>query len=559
MDLNNLFPTAGTSGCGYTSNQFTQSYTDTIANKGVSDAYFLGYVSPDLLPSTSFSTTVRMEDNSFILEPVSKNNALVGYSWTTGMQYAGSFQDNVGNNSYSTGLGNTRYWNNFYPEFGSFPNTLRLHFFGTVYSPESSLVGISSDLTFEANSYTNMMRVLDGYLDITLTANSKTFNFKISDIVDGHASVSSSDGFLGSFWLKSFSFSGDSRYNGSNSYNSYSNYGFNIKTYGDFEDDSEGSRYILGTTFGSPNYLAMYYPAASYDKFRLENSGRNGGIYNKVTFTELPTSVNPILYNDGVLVHYQGQYNIAFYTYITNPNSIKNVLGLCFRTNPGGVASYITNMSFATSVSSGQFESTLKTGDINDSQFKAGLEPWQYVDMETYDPDTNPQGVAVNEFTEDDVPPYEPTPPPTPGGEGNNPDNPELTLSLNNDTPEDDIDDETYIDHAIDFPISSFMTQYVLDAQDVYDMGLTLWSGLGDPNSNMIDNIIRVYGSTGTFNIANIMDLFLSVKAFPFNLIDANYIIPAPAMTIGTGAVPILNKQVPVFTASSYVLDCGTV
>ena len=560
MDLNNLFPTAGTSGCGYSSNQFSQSYTNTIANTGVSDAYFLGYVSPDLLPSTSFATTVRMEDDSFVLEPVSKNNALIGYSWTTGMQYADAFKDNVGNNSYSNGLGNTRYWNNFYPEFGSFPNTLLLHFFGTVYAPDSSLVGITSDLTFTANSYANMLRVLNGYMDITLTSNSKTFNFKFSDIVDGHASVTSSDGFFGSFWLKSFSFSGDSRYNGSNSYNSYSNYGFNIKTYGDFEDSSAGSRYILGTTFGSQNYLAMYYPAASYDKFRLENYGRNGGIFNKVTFTELPTSVNPILYNNGVLVHYQGQYNIAFYTYITNPNSIINVLSLCFRTNPGGVASYITNMSYATSVQSGQFVATLKTGDINDPQFKAGLEPWQYVDIETYDPVTNPQGVAVNVFTDEDVPPYEPPiPPPEPGEEGDNPDNPDAALGQVDDTPADEIEEDRMNDARTVFGANTFITQYVLTLSQLTALGQYLWSGITDPNSETLKNFVAIFSDTGTFNSANCMQCFVSLKVFPFDMFNTVYSTTAPDLRAGSGHTALLSESVTIFSSCTYSIDCGTV
>lgn len=558
MDLNNLFPTAGTVGCGYSSNQFSQSYTNTVSSTGVSDAYFLGYVSPDLLPSTSFSTTVRMENDSFILEPVSKNNALIGYSWTTGMQYGDAYKDNVGNNSYSANLGNVRYWNNFYPEFGSFPNTLQFHFFGTVYAPDSSLVGISSDLTFTINSYANMLRVLDSYVDITLTSNSKTFTFKFSDLIDGHASVTSSDGFFGSFWLKSASFSGDSRYNGGNSYNSYSTYGFNIKTYGNFEDSSTGSRYILGTTFGSQNYLAMYYPTASYNKFRLEN-GRNGGIYNKVTFTELPTSVNPILYDNGVLVHYQGQYNIAFYTYITNPNSIKNVLGLCFRTNPGGVASYITNMSYATSVQSGQFNATLKTGDINDPQFKAGLEPWQYVDIETYDPDTNPQGVAVNEFTEEDVPPYEPTPPPEPEEEGNNPDNPDAALGQVDDTPEDQIEEDRMNDARTVYGANSFITQYVLTLGQLTALGQYLWTAITDPNSNGLKNFVAIFSDTGTFNSANCLQCFVSLKVFPFDMFNTVYSTTAPDLRAGSGATALLAESVTVFSSCTYSIDCGSV
>lgn len=569
MDLNNLLPDAGTRGCGYNANQFYEHYTNTLTD--VSDSYFLGYVAPTEVPSTAFPTkpSYNSETDEILFDSVSKNNAAVGYVRGNNTEWiSNAFKFSDGTNTFSHQLSYIRYLNNFYPEFFSFGEKIRIYFYYFLYRPDGTLHSFSHNF-FQIDGYSNINRFFENYTSVSIPMYlnpTKYFSFKFEDLVSGNGTVYiEEDTASETKWaLRIFAarvgYAGGTYYNGGNY--GVSGYGFNIKTFGTFSDGTNGYLYSLGDCIGSASLsdriAAFYLPTSTL--FINTTYGRGSGCFNSVIFTgsALPTVADGFIYDDGILAHNTGGSNVEFLSYISNPLSIKSMWSLCFRINPGGVASYVTGMSYATDVNGSEFESTLKTGDIYDAVFKSGLEHWQYVDVETYDPITNPQGVAVNEFTEEDIPPYDPTPTPTPG-EGNNPDNPELTLSINNDTPEDDIDDETYLLTPIDFPISSFMTQYILNAQDVYDMGLTLWSGLGDPNSNMIANIARVYGSTGTFNIANIMDLFLSVKAFPFDLRDFNYMIPAPAMTVGTGAVPILNREVPVFTASTYTLDCGTV
>lgn len=567
MDKNNLQPRAGVIYFGRDgrANELSCEYTNDISSIGVSDSYFLGYVSPTVLPSTAFTTKAYKVGNDpqteeYVLEPVSKNNAAIGYDRLTNVQYSGAFKDTINGSSYNNDLGNVRYWNNLYPEFGSMARGMRLYFFVVLYNPapDSSYVNSSNTEPYTVDSYTNINRVLDGYIDISISFLSHTFTFKFTDLVDGTVFVESGDGFQARIFLNMFSFYGGSIYNGSNSESNYGSFGFNIKTFGDFEDGTSGSRYILGNTFGSTNYLAMLY-TANYN-FVINDYGRNSGLYNKVSIarSELPSSTNPILYIDGVIVRWEGNYNTAFYTYITNPQSVKSVLGLCFRTNPGLVWSYIENLSFATNVTSSQFQGDLKTGDINDPRFKSQLEPWQYVDFESETP-VSEQGAITNDFTDEDVPPYEPVPPTPTEEEGNNPENPELILSITDDTPADNIEDAEFIDTNISFPVSAFMTQYVLSAQDIFDMGAALWQGVGDPSLQTLNNFARTYQSTGTFNLANIMDFFVSVKIFPFDLTILNIIAYANSMTVGTGAVPLLNKAVPYLTASTCVVECGTV
>ena len=579
MDLNNLYPTQYTNGVGYTYNQFTNKRTDTIANAGVSDSYFLGYVDPTLLPSAIFSTKVFFEDNdthdngTIIIESASKNNALIGYcdsSVTEFSYYAIGFIQNDGDSTYRFNTGYYRYYNNFYPEFMSFGEKISLTFRYITYDGGDAYQSFNT-IDKRIDTYADIKRFLDGYINLVLTIGGKNYNVNYNDLVagDGTVYVESTDGtgwharlFLVTIWI-----AGGSTYNGSYS-TSYSAT-HNIKTFGTFSDGTNGYYYNFGQSFGQTSVGSRY---CSFTTGR-HNSGtrqvtipsgvdRCGGVFNTVEISEseLPYNVNEFIFRNGIIARCTGSdAYYDFYTYITNPASIKFLIGLCFRTNPGRVASYVEDSSYATDVTGSQFAASLKTGDINNPTFKAGLEDWQYVDLETYDPVDNPQGVAVNDFVKEDLPPYDPTPP-TPGGdEGHNPDNPELSLGDTEDVPGDMIEDDEHRESPLHFPVSAFMTQYVLDVNQIYNMGLTLWSAVGDPNSNVAANFWKTYTSTGTVNIANLLDFFVSVKCFPFDMTEFNYGWLAPAMTVGTGAVPILNERVWVLGVSTCTIDCGTV
>ena len=240
-------------------------------------------------------------------------------------------------------------------------------------------------------------------------------------------------------------------------------------------------------------------------------------------------------------------------------SDIENYVNLFVRVVKAACISYISGVSYATRVDSNdEFLAELKTGDIEDESFRTGLREWQYVDLE-YDPENPDPGTGDTAFDPDNMPPYEPIPP-TPGGEeGHNPDNPELSLGDTEDVPGDSVEPDESKSTPIQFPVSAFMTQYILDANQIYNMGRALWSGMGDSLSQMASNFVKTYTSTGTINIANLMDFFVSVKCFPFDMTAFDYGWQASAMTVGTGAVPILNESVWVLGVSTYVVDCGTV
>lgn len=571
MDKNNLFQNMYSWGCGYTYNQYTEKCANRITQTGVSDSYFLGYVSPEDLPSTTFPTKVYFDDDNDIItfESASKNNAMIGYCRYTGYDYSGfAFKQSNGVNAYTYNLNEYWYLNNFYPEFSSTCENLRLQFWYILYDG-GAVYQTFSYISFNISGYSSINAFLKGYLNVGLNIQNKNYIVNYDALVAGNGTLylEASDGsgwgariFLAQIW-----FAGGSSYNGS--YTSSGGYPCHIKTFGDFDDGTSGYLYRFGQCFGVSE-LGRYCAFATGRNgqtprrlYKNETYERGAGLFETVQIheDELPYDRDTFTYSDGVITRCtvtDGFYE--FYLYITNPSSIKTAFDLAYRVNPGHVASYAEGLSYATDVSGDNFLVNLKTGDINNPAFKSGLMPWQYIDTESGVP-VEEQGAISNEFTVDDLPPYEPTPPTPTDDEGHNPDNPVLSLATTEDNPLDLIEEDESRDTPVDFPISAFMTQYIMDAQDIWDLGVTLWSGIGDPNSNVFKNFLALYGSNGTFNFATVMDFFVSVKAFPFNLNDANYTHPVSAMTVGTGAVPLLNRQMTVFTASTYLLDCGTV
>lgn len=97
---------------------------------------------------------------------------------------------------------------------------------------------------------------------------------------------------------------------------------------------------------------------------------------------------------------------------VLSPQEIMTIIGIMPRVGRGydttNIANYgyTENVIWATYVTEdNEFTATLITGDLSDDEFKAKLRPWQY-DVDEW---------ADNDYTEEDLPPYEPDGPgPTP-------------------------------------------------------------------------------------------------------------------------------------------------
>lgn len=196
------------------------------------------------------------------------------------------------------------------------------------------------------------------------------------------------------------------------------------------------------------------------------------------------------------------------------------------------------------------------TGDFEDIQDE--LRPWQYGNIT--DDDYNPE----------DLPPYGPDEPVTDKDEGNIPLNIPGSLGAT----------------------SAFVTQYVLNTTQIQEIGGSLWENLSNTNTNMWRNFwLRITGSSEidySLSYTEILQYFLSLKYFPFNLSSISgstgyngiyvgtgvTIIPTTSttrqlydsrITLDGGIVNIPNKwnnyldMEPYTSASIYIPYCGTI
>lgn len=598
MIPSSLYPTAGSYGVGFTSSEYTITYTDTANSSSISwdgsmDAYALGYINPDQLPTSMAISHVfiteeeNVDDRNIVIQRIRpSSNAQIGYAMKSSVTSTTYYriQDGV----VSSGdLSSMRFVNNFFPEFVATKSTVILNIKWFVFA-ESNILSTTQNITvsFDDDStyYSwQMFKQESRSITTNLTISGNNYGdvtFNYSDFVKGKFSGRTSTSAEVVGYCIGFSFPATSYRSGYNS--GTINYAFaplinysGTYSYGEISGDVTQTYCRLKTNQTTSNAgIALYNFTYNSGQGRLTNiylqDGFDDDVFNvgelKSTFYpghSVPTNTH--INTDNTLVVKEDSNPQVIFRPIRKFEEIDETFALYSRftsvSNPP--VSYRNGMTYCCDVNSANlFSIHFKTGDITDESFKAGLQPWQYVDRDNPEPENN--GTEnTNDFDPTDpnqMPPYTPEPPPTPGGEeGHNPDNPELSLGDTEDVPGDSVEDDEHRDTPIQFPVSAFMTQYVLTASDVYNMGRTLWSAVGDPNSNVAANFWKTYTSTGTVNIANLMDFFVSVKCFPFDMTNIAYGWQAPAMTVGTGAVPILNSSVWVLGVSTYIVDCGTV
>jgi len=165
------------------------------------------------------------------------------------------------------------------------------------------------------------------------------------------------------------------------------------------------------------------------------------------------------------------------------------------------------------------------------SQIAARLRPWQMPNVD----------ITANDFTPEDIP--APTPEPT--------------------------DDQETGDNIIrpgSIVVGStagFLTQYVLTAANVSELGAALWSGIGD--SNFWQNVLwTTLTASASFDVSSLLQYFISLRVYPFPLVNVSTYAGTGdnKIRIGRGAVPLtLGSSPNVGTISQYadILDAGTV
>lgn len=105
---------------------------------------------------------------------------------------------------------------------------------------------------------------------------------------------------------------------------------------------------------------------------------------------------------------------------------------------------------------------------------------------------------------------------------------------------------------------NGFITQYALDASQMAEIGRLLW--LNFTNVDYYKNFLFTLSTTGTINISELLNYFISLRVYPFSLLNVpSYDAAGNDMYIGAGFVP-LHFQNPIHTINNYAdyIDAGT-
>lgn len=115
-----------------------------------------------------------------------------------------------------------------------------------------------------------------------------------------------------------------------------------------------------------------------------------------------------------------------------------------------------------------------------------------------------------------------------------------------------------------------FLTQYALRGSDIENLGQKLWNGFksnpSDPDypddvtKYLLNFVYSVNPDTGSVNMADIMEFFVSLKMYPFPLGNVHNLSSSGYnFYVGSGTKPIIMNNI-IYTMDSYVgtLDCGT-
>lgn len=222
--------------------------------------------------------------------------------------------------------------------------------------------------------------------------------------------------------------------------------------------------------------------------------------------------------------------DVAVYRMLTR-SEMQKIVGLSLRQSDGtyNTYGYQNELSYAPYITEdNEFTATLITGDLSDDEFKAKLRPWQY-DVDEW---------AENDYTEDDLPPYDP------GGDG---------------------DDQGSNTGSVIRPTTlgvggtnGFITQYSLTAAQIAEIGRLLWLSFTDPD--YYKNFLFTLTTTGTLNLSNLLDYFVSLRVYPFPLINVpSHAAAGQDMWIGAGLVP-LSFNTNLHTINNYAdyIDAGS-
>lgn len=555
MIINDLYP----NGSSWYTGRTYQQYQDFLAqNAGTfgfdgysPDAYYMGWISADNLDVAMRHSEVEVDDTVYkFTDDTNSENFPVGYVYNPQPSY--NFMENgecikKQDDTYSTIYTNLAFVNQWYPEFSGQYYSCNAYFIVKISDAGGNYVSssnVSNVQSMDLNLYTPRDTYKFLYLNIPVTVNlgstygSFTFNSEELD-ENGTLYKETSTGYFARLFFISYVIGNYTYVYHQNSPTSLS---VNFKPFATISyANGSYSRCFTGNAW---NYGAIYMRNYQNNgRWMHDNTGNGYGGWRPgmdgTIDISLLSSITPYMWDGNVLAEwrqYSGSLFEVDFKCICTRKDFKRAFSMQFRLDFNTYTmSYVNGVTYATDVTSqNEFLAQLKTGDIEDTAFKNSLRPWQYENFQS------------DEFEPEDVPPY------TPGGGGDRPD-PEIFPDDENVGDDIDTPDSVSIGSTL-----GFITQYCLNAAQIAELGELLWTSFVDPDywKNFMFSLAL---DTGSFNTSALLDFFISLRVYPFPLVNApGYRAMGNNMYVGTGTVALeFNNPLHAINSYAVIIDAG--
>ncbi len=547
MNINNLYPTDATIPVGSTAGQFTDKLTARIPSLSplTQESYWLGYISYDNLPLIMQHSKLYYSDDDTVT--IANNTVVDNYpcGYIDGVIRCGIYMvdDVYVSNQYYQYI---RFLNDLHPEYtaaylnaNTSPMLATSIYFlyyitidGEVTAKDilSQMPGFSINFNnTENDGLVGMMEFMQGQRTITITLGQHTFDITIEgDLYEtGHAEIVSNEDTdtVMNLFINTINLPDRGLINGTIGYTSYSAFAVKVK----YEEEGETHSYnvVLHNIENQLRPLILYvkYQYGLVTNFTYTDEGNTHGLFYSTgaagefsaTALDALDAATGYIYSGNLVAfsaYGSGGINKRAYIAMIMPGKdLYKIFSLYMpRVDVSSNAtvvqiSYINNVTYATDVSSdNEFLARLKTGNIADDVFRDGLRYWQY------------SSITNNDFTEDDIPEYNP-----------NPDDDDT------DSGGDDILPYDWTNLVIG-ATNNFVTLYGMTAATVADFGRQMWASLADPAFWQM--VGTAFTNDFSINPADMMKYFISLRYFPFDLADFAHSV-ASGIYIGRAATPI--------------------
>ncbi len=559
MNINNLFQTTGTTG-----NNGSMELTNSIQNIPITtetfpDSYYLGYMKHWFSWQKTTQATYNAETNEISFTDITDYSTYpsIGYGahiYSTGMWFISNyvFDTDLSKFIYTSGV-DKYLLNNFHPQATSMRN-LALDFV---------LLGIDND-SYAPHSYvtfTSIADFLDFYNDIrsiTLTDsyNSRTYTIYRRDLTnDGYYDTPDNTRFV----LKQGYFDSDSYYDDNST--AYTNFRPQIFTQSNYKILNETKSSV---TFGENNSvefgtigLNIYNQNPYMYKCLPKTQTQDGNVVITVpfighldgTFIASEWFLNRVgnwdiidSNNEGRTYIFNERYGSAYPVGLLWQETIEDVYknASLYRWTTSNVYGYSDDVAYYPTFNPddmNEFTLGLQTGTQSDLQSLLPL--WYRLD-----------NAQASEYTDSDKP--------TPEDEDDT-------------DPEPDIETGVIVSNNFTRPFSianQFVTTYVMTGAQLSNLGRILWTSFNDDTvtMDMVENFwANVQQATGTWDISAVMNFFISLTMFPFdvtNLLPSTSLQSASELFLGTGKLGLDIKGSSNLYVANYavgIADLGTV